>query len=148
MYIISTTWRSSHLVPGKAIKARYTHKLLPLHIAFTANYRTGVGFRLTNPHDSFLVFRLDEQIVISDDIAPSKGIRVPNWLCIGIFFISVTEVWEMLICLYLCNGHTGNMKVLDCKLSWLMINLGDIVLPPRIGDNAQSKLETKCSNKT
>jgi len=31
--------------------------------------------------------------------------------------------------LCMCKGHTGHTKVLDSKLSWLTIDLGDIVLP-------------------
>jgi len=67
--------------------------------------------------------------VIIDNLSLRKVIGVPILLQVNIFWISVTKLWDMIICLCMCNGHTGHTQVLHSKLSWLTINQPDIVLP-------------------
>jgi len=67
--------------------------------------------------------------MIIDDISRWKVIGVHILLSVSIVLISLTKLWDMIIRLRMCKGHTGHMKVLDSKPSWLTTNHRDIVQP-------------------
>jgi len=54
---------------------------------------------------------------------------VPILLCVSIFLISVTRLWDMIIRLCMCKSYMGHTKVLHSKPWWLKIDLRDIILP-------------------
>jgi len=64
-----------------------------------------------------------------DHISPRRAIGLPILLPVSCFLNAVTKLWDMLIHLCLCKGHTGDTIVLDCKSSWLTITQLDFVLP-------------------
>ena len=129
MHIISSTRYSVQFIPDEAMEACVTCKLLHLHIASTDNYHTAIGLRWTHCNGLFFVHRLDEQIAIIDNISPWKVIDVCILLCVSIFWISLTIVWDIITHLCMCKGHTGHMKVIDSKLGWLTSDVHDIILP-------------------
>jgi len=129
MHISSHTRWGTQFVTDKQIKACSTRKLLPQHVTSLVNYYTAIGFRWTYCNGLFVISTLPAQLVIIDNLSLRKVIGVPILLQVNIFWISVTKLWDMIICLCMCNGHTGHTQVLHSKLSWLTINQPDIVLP-------------------
>jgi len=129
MHIGYHAQRGTQFVTYKHIEACLTSKLLPLHVTSRANYHTEIGFRWTYCNSSFFIGTLPAQLVIIDDSSLWKVIGVPILLFVNIFLISVIRLWDMIISLCMCKGHTGHTKVLDSKLSWLMIDQPHIVLP-------------------
>jgi len=126
---ISPTRRGTQFVTNYEIEPCWIHKLSPLHIASLANNHTWIRFRWRDCKGSFIVRRLDAQIVIVDNAYPWKAIDVSILLRVSFFLISVTKLWDMIFHLRMCNGHTGHTIVLDSKLSWLRIKQLDIILP-------------------
>ena len=69
-----------------------------------------------------------KHILIHDHLSPWNVTDVHIVLCVSLFSISVTIVWEIIIRLRMCNGHMGQTVVLDSKLDRLTIHLPDIAL--------------------
>jgi len=53
----------------------------------------------------------------------------PNLPCISFSLISVTKMWDTIISLYMCKGHTHHATVLDCKSGSSTTNKLNIDLP-------------------
>jgi len=128
-HIGSDTRRGTQFITNKQIEACETRKLLPLQVTTLANYHTGIGLRWTYCNGSFVVGTLYAQLVSIDNFSLRKVIGVPILLCVIIFFISLTKLWDMISCLCMCKYHTAHTKVLYSKLGWLTVDQPDIVLP-------------------
>jgi len=129
MHIGSDTRRGTEFITDKQMEDCLTRKLSPLHVTSQANYHRGIGFRWTYCNGSFVIGTLPAQLVIIEDLSPQEVIGVPILLCVNIFLISVTKLWDIIIRLCMCKGHTGHTKVLNSKPSWLTVDQPDIILP-------------------
>jgi len=129
MHIGSHAQRGTQFVTDEHIEACSSRKLLPMHVTSLTNCHTGIGLRWTYCIGSFVIGTLPAQLVIFDDLSLRKVIGVPILLCVSVFWISVTKLWDKIIRLCMCNGHTAHPKALDSRLSRLTMDQPDIVLP-------------------
>jgi len=72
---------------------------------------------------------MDSQIAIFDDVSLRKAIGVPILLSIKVFWISVTELLDKIICLCMCKGRMGDAKVFNSQSCRWITNKFDNVLP-------------------
>jgi len=72
---------------------------------------------------------MNRQIGISDDISILNVIPVPILLCVSFYLISVTKLWDMIICLCMCKGQESHANAIDFKSRWLTTNELDLIMP-------------------
>ena len=130
MPIGSNTGCHTQCITDSEIVACYTHKLLPLIITSLLNDDTGFGFWWTYCNGSFVICTPCAQIEIIDYLSSWRVIGIPISRHFGICLISLTELWDMTICLCMCKGHTGHTRVQDSTVGWLMCDQRDIFLLP------------------
>jgi len=119
----------ARLVTDSEIKACWTCKLQPLHIVSQGNYHKQIGFRPRHGDGSCISGGMNRQIGICDDVSIWNAIPVPILLCVSFYLISLTKLWDMIICLCMRKGRIGHANVLDFKCHWLTTNERDIVQP-------------------
>jgi len=63
---------------------------------------------------------MDMQTIIFDVRSLWKASCLPISLPVSFFLISVTKLWDMIICLCMCKGQTNHVKVLKYKSHCMM----------------------------
>jgi len=106
-----------------------TCKLKPPHIVSQTNHQIEIRFWRRHGAASCVAGGLNRQIGISDDVSIWNVIPVPILLPVSFYLISVTKLWDMIICLCMCKSRISHANALDFKSHWLTTNEGDIVLP-------------------
>jgi len=79
-----------------------------------------------NGGGSCVTGEIDKQISIFDIISISNAICGPILLCVSSFLILVTNLWDIIICLCMCNGRTHHAKVVGFKSGCKMTNKHNI----------------------
>jgi len=77
-----------------------------------ANYLIDIGFRRRDGDGSCVCRRIDMQNVILDVWSRGKASCLPILLRVSFALISVTKLWDLIICLCMCKGRTHHMKIL------------------------------------
>jgi len=119
---------SARFITDSEIEACWTCRLSPLYIVSLADYHIQIGVGQRNRNGSCVPTDVNEQIAIVGGVSLRKAIRVPILLCVSFYLISVTKLWDMIICLCICKGRMGHANVLDCKLCRLMTTEHHIVM--------------------
>jgi len=117
----SSTSCTSRFITHSESEACWTCKLLPLHIASPANHHIEIRFGGRHGDSSCICGGIERQIGIIDVLSWWKEICIPILLRVSLYLISVTKLWDMIICLCKCKGQTHHPKVLEsksgCKMS-------------------------------
>jgi len=119
----------ARLVTDSEIKAHWTHKLSPLHIASQANCQIEIGFRGRHSDLSTVARAINRQIGIYDNVSILNAIPAPILLCVSFYVISVTKLWDMIIRLCMCKGRIGHATFLNFNSHCLTTDVRDIILP-------------------
>jgi len=98
-------------------------------MASQANYHIEIWFWRRQGDSVFITRGMNREIHLAVDVLLRKAIRVPILLSISFYFIAVTKLWDINICLCMCKGQIGHANVLDFKTHWLTTYQCDIVLP-------------------
>lgn len=120
---------STKFVPYSQCRTCWTRKHLPLRILCIANDLIDVGFRSRNGHGACIAGATNWQIDTVHNWSRWKPISIVTVLCVSCFFISVTKLWDMIMCMCMCKGHMGYAKVLGSKSSGWATNVLHIILP-------------------
>jgi len=116
----------------------WTRQLWPLHSWSPANHHMDIGFGPRNCNGSCVPGGLNREICIFDVISWWNAICIPILLCVSIFLISGTKLWDMIICLCMCKGRTHHTKGLESISHCKTANTCDYCLPITL------KWESKC----
>lgn len=100
---------------------------LPLHIASLANYQIEIRFRPQLWESSSFTRGVNWQISIINNVSLGKEICVTNFPCTWFCLISVTELFDIIICRHMWQSHTGHVYILDTAMSWWITDGVDIV---------------------
>jgi len=128
-HFVIPTWHSCQFTTDSEINASRTHLILHNHLAPHAKYHTVIGSGRWNSDGSCIAGEVNRQITIFNDFSLRRVICVPIVLRSSLYWISVSKLWEIIICLCMCNSRMGHAKVLDSKSHQLMTHKHDIVLP-------------------
>jgi len=79
-------------------------------------YHISIGFRWRDGDGCSLSGRIDMQTAIFELWLRWKPMRLPVLLCVSYFLTSVTKLWDMIICLCMCNGPSNHVNDLESKL--------------------------------
>jgi len=113
---ISETRHSALFVTDGDCEASWTFKRLPLHLESIANYRIELWFGRRYGDSSCVTGGVDIQIgTLMTYLEYMKF--VPTWLHVSFNRISVTKLWDIIICQCVCKGRMGHAKLPDSKLS-------------------------------
>jgi len=88
---------------------------LYLSILPPANYHADFGFGLRHGEGSCISGGIDRHTAIFDIMSRWKAVCLPILLCVSLFLISVTKLWDMIFRLCMCKGRTHHLKVLEFK---------------------------------
>ena len=127
-YFIPPACPNARFISALLCKVCRTCELSPLHITSQANYNIEIWFRQRRRDGPCVAAGMIRQIGICDDVSIWNQIPVPISLRVGWYLMSVTELWDMKICLCMCKRLNGNTNVLDFKSHWLMNNECDIIM--------------------
>jgi len=116
-------------VTNEEIKACWTHKLWPMHIASLANHHIEIPLGWGNSDARSIARRIDEEIAMFKGISVWEVIGVSILLRVSNFLVSVIKISELLIRLSMCKCHMPLAKVLDSKSGCKMTSKLDIILP-------------------
>jgi hypothetical protein len=100
----------------------YPRVLLPV------NNHMDIGFRWRDGDGSCICGRIAIQKVIFDVWSRWKASCLLIWLCVILFLISVTTLFDMIIRLCMCKGRTHHVKVLESKSHCKMANTSGFFL--------------------
>jgi len=119
----------ARLVSFAQCKSCWTCKRSPLDIVSPANHDIDIRFRWRHCDGSCVSEGTQKQICIFDIISLWNAICVPICLCVSIFLIAVTELCDMIICLWMNKSRTHHAKGLESKSSFMTANTFDFCLP-------------------
>jgi len=94
-----------------------------------ASYHVQIRFVRRYGDCSCIMGGVNMQVDIFDLVSLRNAICVPIGLHVSCYLISVTKLWDMIICLCMWKGWMGNGNVLESKSHWLTANQHHIVLP-------------------
>jgi len=83
---------------------------------------------------------------IYDGVSIWTATPVPILLHVSFYLSSVTELWDMIIGLCVCNGQIGHANDLDIKSRWQPM---DVIssCPLLVSETIKSKLQMKLAKK-
>jgi len=128
-YSLSCASHRARFIAYSETEACWTRNLLLLRTDRLAIYHNESGFGRRDSVGSCFCDTSDRPILIFDVISLWKAIFVPILLFLSIFLISVTKLWDMIICLWMCKGPTHHVTVLEPKSSSQMANKLNFSLP-------------------
>lgn len=99
---------------------------LPCHMAGTANYIVVICFGWRLGHGLCVSGAMARLSWIFNVISQWDVICVPSLLHVGLVFISVNTMWQIIICLYSWKGRTHRANVLESKSISNPVNMYDI----------------------
>jgi len=111
---------------------------LPRHRALPANHHLDFGFGQRHGDGSCISGGIDRQTFIFDVISRWKAICLLVLLCGSFLLISVSNLWDMIIQLWMCKGPTHHATVLESKSGGKMANTLDFYL--QVTNKWQSKI--------
>ena len=137
-YTLSCARHRAGCITESECEACWTRKLWPLHIASPVNHHIDIRFGRRHGDGSSVSGAIKSQICIFDVIFLWNAICVPIFLRVSFFLISVTKLWDMIICLCMCKGRTHHTKGPETKTHCEMANTCNYCLPITV------KSESKC----
>jgi len=99
-----------------------------MHIASTANHHIDIRFGRRNGDGSCAGRGTKRQMCIIEVLFLGNAICVPILIRVSFFLISVTKLWDMIICLCMCKGRTHHTKDLESKSPCKTANTCDYCL--------------------
>jgi len=118
-----------HFITHSHWEACWTRKPFTLHIASPAYHHIQIGIGQRHSDSSFIIGGRERLIVIVDVIYLWKAIGVPILLRVRYFLISVSTLWDMIICLCMCKGRIHHSNVLGSYAGCKTANTFQLCLP-------------------
>ena len=108
---------SSKLLQAKPVELISSVEPVSLYpcIKRRTDYHIDIGFRRREGDGSCCCRKIDMQTAIIDFRLLRKASYLTISLRVRCFLISVTQLWDMIICQCKCKGRTHHVKVLDSK---------------------------------
>jgi hypothetical protein len=98
------------------LKAQKVELVIFYHCIFPpANYHIAIGFWRRDGNGSSVCARIVVQTVLCSVWSRWKASCLPILLRVSVGLMSVTKLWDMIICLCMCKGQTHHVKVLKSK---------------------------------
>jgi len=128
-HTVSSALRVGQFVAYSASGACWNRQLFPVHIASSANHHIEIVFGRGNGKDSCLAGGIDRQIASFDVISHWKAICVPILLHVTFLLISMTKLWDTLLCQCMLEGRTHHANVVESTSGHKTTIKLDIFLP-------------------